>query len=369
MIKKMSKRQFILLFMTVIASPVIRSLPPILSESAEQAGWLVPVVSGFLLLGIMVLMNELFRKNRGENLVQLCFKILTRPIGTLVAVIYLVWVIALLGFYLRYFGEHITANIMSEASLHFIIIAMLFPVGIVLSKSIVYYARLNEIIFHCFLFVFLVTGLFSIFTKINIENLLPISSMDVVPVLKGSLKGLSVFGYYIFIFFIFDDVKVEEYSLKPEMKALTSVVLLSTLVMLITIGSLGHEAVLRFSDPYFMVVKNVNVLGFLERLDAILLIVWILADFTTITIFAYMAASIINTIFMSRQSQPSGHIKKRRIIVYSVLILSYFTAIYGFKSKFVLEVFLRSFSVPVSVCMAVFLPVLLFVVGKIRKLV
>ena len=361
MINKMSKRQFILLYMMLAASPVIKAFPFMMSETAAQAGWLSPLVSAVLLFGVMLMMNLIFKKHKGENLIQLSCKILSKPAGIIIAAAYFIWMIIMLGFYIRYFGENVVSNIMSEASLKFIMLSMLILVGVVLSKSIIYYARLNEVIFSCFILAFLITGFLALFTRVKIENLLPVSSIDIIPVAKGGIKGLSVFGYYAFLFFIFDEVRSEESNIKLEIKSASAVGLLSMFVMLVTIGAVGYNTILHFTDPYFMVVKNVDILGFLERLDAILFIMWILADFTTITIFTYMAASIV------KAAIPK--INKKQYIVYGVLAASYAAAAYGFNSKFLLELFAKEFSVMLNVIFALALPVLLLIVGKLRRMV
>ena len=367
MIKKMSKRQFILLFMMLVASPVIRGLPLILAETSKQAAWITPLVSVLLLFGLMLVMNEIFKKHQGKNLIDICFSILTKPVGIAIGVIYFIWIMILLGYYLRLFGEQIVSNIMNEASLHFIIITMLILVGIVLTKSIVYYARLNEVVFSCFMLVFISVSLISLFTKVKIDNLLPISNRDIIPILKGSVSGLSVFGYYMFIFFMFDDVHIQKNNLKLEIKSTSALWLLSLTVLVITIGSIGPEAVLKFSDPYFMITKNVDILGFLERLDAILLIMWIMADFTTIAIFTYMNTSLITTIFKIKRNNSSRI--KPNYITYLILIAAYFIAIYGFNSKFMLEWFAKELFVSCNVIFSLALPIILFSAGKLRRLI
>jgi len=367
MIGKMSKRQFILLFMTVIASPLIRGFPFVLTETAKQAGWLVPLASSVILFGLMVLMNEIFKKNQGKNLIQLCCDILTRPVGIAVAIIYLGWIVILLGFYIRYFGEHIVANIMSESALEFIMLSMLILVGVMQSKSIIYYARLNELIFSCFVLVLVATGVILLFTRVEIDNLLPVSQRDIKPILKGGLQGIAILGHYMFIFFMFDDVKSTKKSLRLEMQSVSAVWILSTLVMVGAIGSIGYNAVLSFNDSYFTIAKNIDILGFLERLDAILLAMWVLADFTTITIFGHIATSIVRTA-LAGLYEGKGF-ARQAYTSYIILIAAYLTAVFGFKSKFELEMFARNAFVVCNIVMSLALPVILFTVGKLRKLV
>ena len=353
--------------MTIIATPIIRGFPYVLSGAAAQAGWISPLISSVLLFGIMLILNYyVFKKHDGKNLIDVSNELLSKPVGIVIGFVYLAWVIILLGFYIRYFGEHISSNIMSESAFEFIIISMLILVGIVLSKSIVYYARLNEVIFTCFSFAFIITGVISLFTKVKIDNLLPVSQRDIVPILKGSLQGISLFGYYVFIFFMFDDVKIENNNLKLEAKSALAVGLLSTLVMIVTIGAIGYNTVLRINDSYFMIAKNIDVLGFLERLDSILFVMWILADFTTITIFAYIATSIVKTILKEFKKFEKFE-KMQSYVSYGILAIAYFVAIYVFNSKFVLEAFAKGSFIICNIILTTALPIILFIATIIRK--
>jgi len=60
--EKISTRQAVILYMMIVYSYTIRLLPRIAAETAERAGWLTPVFAVLPFIGLVFIIQALFKK-------------------------------------------------------------------------------------------------------------------------------------------------------------------------------------------------------------------------------------------------------------------------------------------------------------------
>ena len=103
--KKISTRQACVLFLTLVYSPAIRLFPVFAADIAERAGWLGPIFAAVPFMGLVFIMQSLFKNEKEANLSDLIIKIMGKVMGRVVLFLYLLWLMVLLGLYVRYYAE------------------------------------------------------------------------------------------------------------------------------------------------------------------------------------------------------------------------------------------------------------------------
>lgn len=355
--EKISTYQLILLFAMSGFSPAIRLLPALVAKTAKQAGWLTPTVSAIGLLVLVFIIQSFFKSGKNHNLSDVYMNILGKFFGRLVLTLYSIWFIVLLALYTRYYAERILSSTLPDTTISFFILAMLVFIFIVLRGGLVPFARFNELIFYVFMAIFTVNSLLSLF-NVKITNLLPISHLDIIPVVKSTPIILAVWAYYPFMFFFADKVNDKEHVKRIGIKATIITTAASTILLITTVGVLGSSLAERVSLPYFLSIKQIAILDTLERLESITLAVWVAADFIIITSLCYICLSTIKSLF-----KLSG----TKSLASPLILITYVLSLALAKNRFELETFSIKIFIPANVLLGFIIPIIVFFVGKIRK--
>jgi len=355
--EKISASQMMLLFIMCTYSPVIRLFPSLTAREAGPAAWLSPVLPAFCLLILVFIVQSFFKKNNNMNLTDIYLKILGKLPGYLVMVVYLFAILLLLALYTRYYAERIASSIFPDTSINFFIIVMLALVFYIVRGGLVSLARFNEMIFFVFIFL-LSVGIFLSLFNVEITNLLPISTLDITPVVRASPTILAIWGYFLFMFFFADKVNDKEHIKRLGIKATVFITISSIMIIITTVGTLGSSLAERVSLPYILTIKEISILNALERLESITLSLWVAADCIIISVFTYIILCILKSLF---------RLNGTKALTGPVLLITYVLSLVLTRNRFELENFSYKIFIPFNVILGFIIPVIVFIVGKIRK--
>ncbi|MGB3988972.1 MAG: GerAB/ArcD/ProY family transporter, partial [Acetivibrionales bacterium] len=144
--KKISIRQAIFLFVTASFTPTVRIVPAYAAQKAKQAAWLSPVVTAVLLILLVQLWQVIYRKYRDKSLMDIYCDIAGPAAGTVILIIYLLWMVLLSALYIRYFAMRLVGAIYPNTDISVFIISMLAVIVYTLGFGVTTLARFNEVL-------------------------------------------------------------------------------------------------------------------------------------------------------------------------------------------------------------------------------
>jgi spore germination protein (amino acid permease) len=280
-----------------------------------------------------------------------------RFIGKLLAVIHLIWLVMLTALYVRYFAIRLVGSVYPNVSIEIFIISMLAVIAYTLRNGITVLARFNEITFP------LLTGVFYMLILLMLPNikfnfLTPVSYRSILPVFEGSVGTIGILAYFTFLFIIGDKINNKE-KIK---KAGVSVALftLATLMSLIgaTLGTFSYSVTQRTRLPFLIAVKQISLFNTIEKIESIVVAFWVLSDFVLISFFIICTLHILKSMFKLSDTKP---------VINIYLILMYFLSMFLAKSVFEMERLSINLFIPGNIAIGIMLPVVIFIIGKIRK--
>jgi spore germination protein KB len=355
--QKISLRQAMMLFLILLFSPIVRFFPSQIAKEAGQAGWLAPFVSFFFLAGIIIIFSKIYKKYPDASLMEVICDVTGKFFGIIILVFYLLWLIILLALYIRYYSIRLTISIDAIKEVRFVIIAMLVLTGIILKNTIETISRMGEIIFYLLVIGFAVLFL-SALPIVDINNLIPLSVLDIFPVFKASYMLTGLYAYLVVLLFFSDRINHKETLYKTGIKYSLLLMMLDVLLAIMILGALGHSVVKRAPLPFYLTVKNISLFGAIDRLEAITVTQWILADFILIIVFSYSILCIIKYLFKLSDMKPY-------VIIFNFFI--FLCSMYIATSQFELENFSVQVAIHLNIIFGFALPILIFIIGKIRK--
>lgn len=354
---KISTRQIMILLILLFCAPAVRYIPSYSSNVAHQAAWLSPFVAFVLLLIYMFVWLKFVEKYKQQSFIDIIKDILGKFAGNIVILIYWIWITIFLAYNVRMYAARILISALPNVSIFVITGIMLILVFYVVRDGIINLARMGEIFILLLAFVLVFYNIVLI-PEMDIKNLYPITYKDIGGILMGTFPILSIFGYNVVLFFINDKVT---YSPNSKKEAFKTVIILSVISLMVIISSLavfGWNTIAKMPVPYINITMEISMFNVLERIESGLLMFWILTDFILISVFTYSAMHIIRNTFKIQDTNP---------LINIYLIFIFFLTVIFANSIVELEIFSKSILTPTNILIGYCLPIIIFIIGKLRK--
>lgn len=355
---KISIRQATLLFIVMFCAPTIRYIPLYTAEAAKQAAWLSPLVATVWEIIYMFVWMQFLKKHSEKSFVVIIQEITGKFLGKIICLLYFLWLTLLLSYNIRMYAERIITTTMPGVSIFVVVAVMLLLVGYIGKYGIVPLAKMCELFFIAIMGIFFIFDIL-ILPKMQLENLYPITLKDALPVLKGSLGVIAIFAYNILIFIFNDKIDYKQGDFKKiSIKTIIIITIIATLSTAIPLAVFGWSVVIKMPIPFINTMMEISWFDIIERMEAAIIVLWIMADFVLISLFVYAAIHMIRVTF--NLSNVSG--------LSTMFILSmFFVSIFLADSTVELRTLSESILTPSNIIFGYAIPILLFGIGKIRK--
>jgi spore germination protein KB len=354
---KVSLYQAMLLFMTILFTAAIRFVPLTTARKAGRAAWLIPIPTAIVLAVLFILLHNIYKKYPNNSVLDIIEDILGRPLAIVLAALYLMWFVIITSLFTRYYGGRLVATIFPNGDIRIFMICMLAFVGVMLQSGIVTICRMNEIIFYVIVTVFIIL-IFLMLPQVDIKNLTPITYKDIIPILDGSLSILSLWVYFVYMFFFGDEINDKEKIWKTGIKTTFFLFITTMLFLFIVIGRVGASIVQRLPLPFVASVKIISLFNTLERLESLVVILWISADAILIATMTYITLKTGKYLFKLSTIKP---------FIWIMLTFIYFFSLYIAKSLFELQSFSAKIADFGDLIFGAIIPVSVYIIGKVRK--
>ncbi|HEY8350227.1 MAG TPA: GerAB/ArcD/ProY family transporter [Clostridia bacterium] len=355
--KKISMRQAAFLFMTVTFTPAIRLIPGYATQKARQAAWLSPIFTAVLMVLLVQVWQVLYRKYKDKSLMDIYRDIAGPAAGTVILVFYLLWYMVLAALYIRYFAMRLLGAIYPNTDISIFIISMLVVVAYTLGFGMVTFARFNEVVLPFMMFVFFLLFIMMI-PNFRTDFLTPVTARSILPAFEASMAPTGLVAYFSFIFIFGDRINNKESISKIGLKLVVFQLVTQVMIIVSIICTFSFRIAQRTQLPYLTAVKQISVFNIFEKVESIVISIWVLSDFVIICFFIICALSVLKSFFKLSDIKPL-------INIYVVFI--YFLAMLLAKNAFELERLSEEITLPVNIALGFVIPVLMLFIGKIRK--
>ena len=355
---KITAHQLAVLAFIGLLSPVIRILPRLSVSLAGSASWL-SVVPGTAagLLYILFLKRAFKNKMPGEGLYHIIRRSAGAVGGGAAAVVSVLWLILYGGFITRAASERMLSAVYQSGTTP-MFIAVILAVALVASSGTVRaLVRTGEIVVLVILSALALVTLFSL-KQVRAEFLLPVSFSDAGRIAAGALPVAEITGTGVFFYFLTGHVEDGENTAKSTARFFLLEMLCVFAVTLVTVGSFAPELVLKYQSPFFMVVRNITALGVIERVEALVIAMWILTDFMLLASVITVAGEIMSTLFGT---------KSTRLFKILTAVACALTALFMVRDEFTLQMWSNFYIPGINIAFAfIFIPAMLLI-GILRK--
>ncbi|HHV79931.1 MAG TPA: endospore germination permease [Firmicutes bacterium] len=285
---KIDTKQAIMLSICLILPTAMLSVPAVIIRHARQDAWISLILSIFIGLLVARLIVSLSFRFPDKTLFQYSEEILGRVPGKIVGLLYLWWVLHSNAIAIDEFASLPCVALMPDTPFVAFFIIAIVVAGYAVRNGLEVLSRYIELITPIGLG--LMVSLFCLLTtKVKFERLLPVFDKGLVSIVKGAAMPSGWMGEIVlFSMFI-------PYLNKPREAcrvAVLSILIIGIFMVSVTVGILlvfGPDVSSSWIFPVFMAIRAISIANFLERVESVVIGIWVFMGFAKIGVLYYAA--------------------------------------------------------------------------------
>ena len=318
----------------------------------KQDSWISVVIGSILGLIPLAIFEYLKQKYPNETLITLNEKILGK-FGKILNFIILIGCLIISTCIFWILVHFANSLFLYKTSIWIISLAFIIPIGYASSKDIHVIGKISLMLFY-------ISILFSIIITIgltgstDISNVKPILESRLGKTFIGSLIFVALNTSKIFFLSIIPKNKIINYSSKKSILLYIFTCLTLVQITITTTCIFGIDLSTLYEYPAFQILKRVNILGVLDRIESILSIEALFSLFIQIIIIIYYAKEIINSLFLPKE-------KTNKYVITSICLLIFIISNIVFLTHESGEKFFNSKLIYIMYIVCIFIPIITFV--------
>ncbi|GAB6179980.1 spore germination protein GerKB [Desulfotomaculum defluvii] len=291
---KISAKQAVFLVATCILATIDVFIPSEVAQSAGRDAWLsvlIAAVIGYSMFRLILLLCSLFPNHTLAGFNRL---LLGKYLGGVVTGIYIVAFLIFCAIAMVEVAIIIPTAFKPGSSIYLWDLTLLLPALYVASLGISIPARMNELLLPLGLLILVVVVVFNI-PYINLKEYLPVLAKGYLPPLAGAYNIGGKLGFSLLYFAIFPLIE-HKYKLKRIGNLITPVLVFAILSGTLAISIFGPALTGMMIFPALEMVRNIDI-GFITRLDALMMMIWYTGFLIYVAAFSYGAAALTKDLF------------------------------------------------------------------------
>ena len=355
-----SARQFTIITLLCSIGTTILIIPSSIAQVVKQDAWIVAIIGVALSFLLVKLYIAVGNTTPSLSLVEANEKILGKFIGKAISIAFTLFTFLSAGELLYFIGNFMQTEVMPETPTVAFIILFMLIIMFATYLGLEVFARSVEILFPVFLLLFVMFVIF-ISPSIEMKNVQPLFEATTGSFIYGVLLFVSTFSFpLVVLLMIFPStVNVKKAAQKGFYIGTLFGGLILIILITLSILVLGATITTLRTFPSYTLAQRISIGNFLQRIEIIMTFMWI----TTIYIrsFIYFYATI----------KGLGHllnIKDHRPLILPLGMITVALSQIVHPNIVHSEIFNKEIWLPYASIFAIFLPLLLLIVAKMRKI-
>ncbi|MNI40968.1 Spore germination protein YndE [compost metagenome] len=259
---------------------------------------------------MVALYTAISRLYPGQSFYEILESVIGKWPGKLLTLVYLFFFLSLNGVLLGNLGFFISGEVMPETPPE--VVQIIFMISAVISarKGLIILARMGELIFPWVLFLLLILIL-ALIPQINWDYIKPVLEDGWMPVLQAGMQS-AIFQELIVLMVFLPAVKQAEKGERALFWGTAVGDLVLTAIVLLSVLVLGIEQTENSTFPAYALAKTINIGNILQRVEGILITIWIMTYFIKMSVLYQSVLQGLRTMFK---------LKRQNHLVYPLAVL------------------------------------------------
>ncbi len=300
---KFGYHEAISLLVITITIRVFFTSPAMIAQLVGTTGWYMTIISALMAAFLFSFTYRLLKRFPHQNFMEIYDIVLGNWLGFIGSLILAVYLIFIASVNLREFTEILKVFVLPDSPPSFIMILFLICVVVLSFLGLETLARFAKFMIYILGAGFLVVVLLSI-SNFNISNLFPILGYGLDKTVTNGIVRSSFYGEVVLI-----GVLAKSLHGPAEIKRIgNAAILISGIIT--SVALLAFAFVFPYDDaqeivsPMYILLAQINLGEFLQRLDPIFVFLWNFGSFIEVTALFYCAILVYSHIFKINDKRP-----------------------------------------------------------------
>jgi len=279
---EISARQFFILTFGLTVGTSILVTPIGYAHTAREDAWIASLFSLLINLAMVVIYIALARLYPGKSLFAIFESTVGKVLGKLITLLYLFYFLLLTGTLLGNLGFFMSSEMMPETPIESIQYIFMAAAIICARKGIIILARFGELVFPWIIFLFTLLVL-TLLPKVDWNYIKPMLEDGWSPIMKAGFQS-SMFQELIALLVFFPMLQQKKEGERAFIWGAITGSMILFIIVLLSILVLGIEQTENSTFPAYALAKTINIGNFLQRVEGILITIWIMTFFIKISV-------------------------------------------------------------------------------------
>ncbi|MGI6686500.1 MAG: GerAB/ArcD/ProY family transporter [Bacillota bacterium] len=267
-------------------------MPSLTARFAGADTWMAVALATFPHILLILVIDRIGKSFPQQSIVTYIRKITGKYLGILIILGYIWYLIFITAMITRTVAEFLLTTFMPDTPIEVFIIVILLLGAWAVKAGLEVLARAATFITPIFLISFAIILLLLV-GEMDFSFLKPFLENGFKPVLHATLYPSIWRGQFVLMLFIWPYLNKPEQGLRSMLQVAVVIVLL-LLSLTIASTSIFGPLVVTLRFPTFALVEYIDLAGFITRLDAVFMAVWIAGVFIKIGVFYYCLCLILS---------------------------------------------------------------------------
>ncbi|MBW4084510.1 endospore germination permease [Paenibacillus sp. S150] len=292
---QLSALQFFILTFGLNVGTSILVTPSGMAHGAREDAWLASLCSVLLNLIMVLLYIALSRLYPGKSLFEILEAVLGRWLGKAFTLFYLFYFLILTGTLLGNLGFFISSEFMPETPIEAVQIVFLISAIFSARMGIVVLGRVGELMFPWVIFLLSILVL-ALFPQIDWNHIKPMLEDGWAPVMSAGFQS-AMFQEMIVLMAFLPLVKLKKSAEKAYLWGTFTGGMTLSIIVLLSLLVLGIEQTENSTFPAFALAKTINIGNFLQRVEGMMITIWVLTFFIKISLLFLSMLQGLRSVF------------------------------------------------------------------------
>lgn len=340
---KISMKEYASILMLCLGIKSTDSNPTLFYKSAMNAGWMLPIVSSFIVFVPLYCLMVVLRRYKDKNFIELLYHLLGRKIGFILSLIITLMAISSNASYIRNYTDIMTTIYFRRTPVIILASMLVFSSCVMAKLGIKAIGRTAWIVMP---WILLIIGSFIIlvYNLIKVDYLFPLGGGGVKQILMGGVTNSAVFADLIILSVFYPQIKNYKSFRNGSFFAFGYSVFILSLLCAIYLMVLDYPPIVINESPFHTVARLIFGGRFISNLEAFFFLFWIIGAIVRFSAYAYTNIELIGYTLRLKNSKkittavcalilmislvPENYIEN--VIIFRKLILSFsWIFIYG----------------------------------------
>lgn len=261
-----------------------------IGNDAKQDAWIAIIIATVIGLLLVTMFTYVSSFSPGRNLFQIMEYSFGRVITIMICFCYILYFLYIAARVLRDFGEILVTVTYQDTPIEFILLVFMVTVAYVIYLGLEVIGRVSELLFpYVIFFLVLIILFFVIQGSIQLENVKPVLAEGLTPVIKSVFPELVGFPFGELIVFTLIWSNTSRFKLVGKVSLIATSISGGILIItsLVKITVLGPNMINRSPFPLLSAVRNISLANFIERIDALVIFMFMVGILIKIILFVY----------------------------------------------------------------------------------